>query len=409
MKTLSLTALLSCMLSLAWAKTDQSSFTLKGIVIDSTTGKPLAFATLVLQNSKTKDPVKNFLSNEDGSFEISLSDSLDYLLVFAFTGYDNKTIPVSHDRSVDLGRISLSPSGKQLKEVSVVVVKPLIKRDLDGISYDVSADPETPVLSALDMMRKVPLLSVDATDNIKLKGKDNYKILINGKESALMVKNPSDVLRSMPATNIERIEVITTPPAKYDAEGLAGIINIITKKKIDEGYNIGLNGRLNTVWGPGINLNGTYKKGKFGFSGYVGHGVRHQQTNGIGGEQLFFFDNSSLYQQGTSTVSAHNTYGNAELSFEIDSLNLLTGSLEFYTGNYDQDNNQLSDSYDGSHNLIQAYRLITDASNGFGGLDASLNYQLGFKKDKNRLLTVSYKYSYSPNTQDIGNTIYRHI
>ena len=147
-------------------------------------------------------------------------------------------------------------------------LKPLIKRDLDGITYDVSADPETPVLSALDMMRKVPLLSVDASDNIKLKGKSNYKIFINGKESALMAKNPSDVLRSMPATNIERIEVITTPPAKYDAEGLAGIINIITKKKMDEGYNIGVNGRLNTVWGPGINLNGTYKKGKFGFSGY---------------------------------------------------------------------------------------------------------------------------------------------
>ena len=189
------------------------------------------------------------------------------------------------------------------------------------------------------------------TDNIKLKGKGNYKILINGKESALMAKNPSDVLRSMPATNIERIEVITTPPAKYDAEGLAGIINIITKKKMDEGYNIGLNGRLNTVWGPGINLNGTYKKGKFGFSGYVGYGVRHQQTNGIGGEQLFISDKSSLYQQGTNTVSAHNTYGNAELSYEIDSLNLLTGSLEFYTGNYGQNSNQLSNTYDGSDTL----------------------------------------------------------
>ena len=201
---------------------------------------------------------------------MSVSDSLEYLLVIAFTGFDNKTIMVKRGQSADLGTISLKPSDKQMKEVTVVAVKPLIKRDLDGISYDVAADPETPVLSVLDMMRKVPLLSVDGSDNIKLKGKTNYKILINGKESALMAKNPSDVLRSMPATNIERIEVITTPPAKYDAEGLAGIINIITKKKIDEGYNIGLNGRLNTVWGPGINLNGTYKKGKFGFSGYVG-------------------------------------------------------------------------------------------------------------------------------------------
>src|SRR5258708_35678670 len=128
----------------------------------------------------------------------------------------------------------------------------------------------------------------------------------------------------MAGNNIKRIEVITTPPAKYDAEGLAGIINIITKKKMDEGYNIGLNGRLNTVWGPGINLNGTYKKGKFGFSGYAGYNIRHQQTNGVGGQQNFFSDNSSIDQQGSNTVSAHHAYGDAELSFEIDSLNLLT-------------------------------------------------------------------------------------
>ncbi len=292
-----------------------------------------------------------------------------------------------------------------MKEVTVVAVKPVIKRDLDGITYDVSADPETPVLDALDMMRKVPLLSVDASDNIKLKGKSNYKILINGKESALMAKNPSDVLRAMPATNIERIEVITTPPAKYDAEGLAGIINIITKKKLDEGYNIGVNGRLNTVWGPGINLNGTFKQGKFGFSGYAGYNVRHSQTNGIGGEQDFFSDNSSLIQQGTNTVNAHHTYGDAELSYEFDSLDLLTGSLEFYSGNYYQDGNQLSNSYDSNKTLTQAYRLMSDASNGFGGLDASMNYQRGFRKDKNRLLTLSYKYSYSPNTQNVNNTI----
>ncbi len=405
MKALSLTALLSWILCHAWAQTSHTLINLKGTVIDSATGKPLAFATLVLQNAKTKAPVKNFISKEDGSFEFSVTDSLDWILVIAFTGYDNKTIPIIKGKSEDLGQISLKVSGKQMKEVTVVAVKPVIKRDLDGITYDVSADPETPVLDALDMMRKVPLLSVDASDNIKLKGKSNYKILINGKESALMAKNPSDVLRSMPATNIERIEVITTPPAKYDAEGLAGIINIITKKKIDEGYNIGVNGRLNTVWGPGINLNGTFKQGKFGFSGYVGYNVRHSQTNGIGGEQDFFSDNSSLVQQGTNTAAAHNTYGNAELSYEFDSLNLLTGSLEFYSGNYSQDGNQLSNFYDSNKTITQAYRIMSDASNGFGGMDASLNYQRGFRKDKNRLLTLSYKYSYSPNTQDVNNTV----
>jgi Outer membrane protein beta-barrel family/CarboxypepD_reg-like domain len=405
MKAFSLTALLSLILCQTWAQSNNTTIHLTGTVADSVTGKPLAYATLVIQNSKTKTAVKNFLSKDDGSFEFSLTDSLDYLMVFAFTGYDNKIIPINKGQSADLGRVSLAPSGKQMKEVTVVAVRPIIKRDLDGITYDVSADPESPALDALDMMRKVPLLSVDASDNIKLKGKSNYKILINGKESALMAKNPSDVLRSMPATNIERIEVITTPPAKYDAEGLAGIINIITKKKLDEGYNIGVNGRLNTVWGPGINLNGTFKQGKFGFSGYVGYNVRHSQTNGIGGEQDFFSDNSSLVQQGTNTTAAHNTYGNAELSYEFDSLNLLTGSLEFYSGNFSQDGNQLSNSYDSNKTQTQAYRLMSDASNAFGGLDASLNYQRGFRKDKNRLLTLSYKYSYSPNTQNVNNTV----
>ena len=373
--------------------------------MDSVSAKPLAFATIVLQNAKTKAPVKNFISGDDGSFDVTVADSLDYLLVFAFTGYDNKQISISRGKSLVLGQVPLRLSGKQLKEVSVVAIKPVIKRDLDGITYDVSADPETPVLSALDMMRKVPMLSVDGSDNIKLKGKANYKILINGKESALLAKNPSDVLRAMPATNIERIEVITTPPAKYDAEGLAGIINIITKKKLDEGYNIGVNARLNTVWGPGINLNGTYKKGRFGFSGYAGYNVRHQQTNGIGGEQIFYSDHSTLNQDGTNTLSAHHIYGDAELSYEIDSLNLLTGSIEFYTGKRTGNSNQLTTSYDSNRTLTQAYRLMTDGNNTFGGIDASLNYQLGFKKDKNRLLTLSYKYSYSPGTQYNNNIV----
>jgi hypothetical protein len=405
MKTLSLAVVLCCLTISLWAQTNHPSIHLKGTVVDSTTQKTLAFATLVLQNAKTKAAVKNFICLEDGSFDIAAPDSLDYQLVVAFTGYENKTIPLGKNSSGELGQISLHLSSKQLQEVSVVAIKPVIKRDLDGITYDVSADPETPVLSALDMMRKVPLLSVDASDNIKLKGKGNYKILINGKESALLAKNPSDVLRTMPATNIERIEVITTPPAKYDAEGLAGIINIITKKKLDEGYNIGMNARLNTVWGPGINLNGTYKKGKFGFSGYVGYNVRHQQTNDIGGQQFFYSDKSTLNQQGTNTAGAHNTYGDAELSYEFDSLNLLTGSVEFYTGKYTQNGNQLTNYTDSNNSLLQAYRLMSGASNGFGGLDASLNYQLGFKKDKNRLLTLSYKYSYSPNTQNVNNTI----
>jgi Outer membrane protein beta-barrel family/CarboxypepD_reg-like domain len=406
MRTFVLTFLLTYILTCAYAQTINPGLIIKGVVVDSLSGKPLSYVTVAIQDPNTKIPAKNTLTKEDGSFEISLTDNKAYLLTLAFTGYLNKTVPIaSKEKVMDLGTITLTIANKELKEVTVIGVRPVLKRDLDGITYDVSADPESPALTALDMMRKVPLLSVDASDNIKLKGNGNYKILINGKESALLAKNPSDVLRSMPATNIEKIEVITTPPAKYDAEGLAGIINIITKKKLDQGYNIGVNGRYNSVWGPGLNVNGTFKQGKFGLSGYVGYNVHREQTTGSGNDQTFFADNSTLSQNGTNTQGGHNNYGNLELSYEFDTLNLLTGSLEFYHGENTQNGDQLSSSYDSSHVLTEQYRLLNTGNNSYQGLDAALNYQLGFKKDKDRLLTLSYKYSYSPNNQYNNNSI----
>lgn len=383
----------------------RSNLAFKGTLVDSLSGKPLPYVTVSLQDLKTKVAIKTVVSKEDGSFAVVAPENKDLLLVLASTGYNDQSIVLLKGAERILGAISLSLANKQMKEYTVVAARPVIKRDLDGITYDVSADPETPALSVLDIMRKVPLLSVDASDNIKLKGKGNYKILINGKESSMLAKNPSDVLRSMPATNIEKIEVITTPPAKYDAEGLAGIINIITKKKIDEGYNIGINGRLNSIWGPGINLNGTYKKGKFGLSGYAGYNVRNIQTNSSGSDQLFFADHSTLSQNGTHTQGSHNNYGNAEWSYEFDSLNFLNGSIEFYNGDNKQGGNLLSNNFDFNQTILQAYRLLSDGRNTYQGTDVDVTYQHGFKRDKNQLLTISYRYGYSPNTQHVDYII----
>src|SRR5450631_4061001 len=122
MKTLSLTTLLSWVLLHASVQTHHPVINLKGIIVDSTSGKPLAYATLLLKNAKTKLPAKNFIAKDDGSFEMSVVDSVDYLLVLAFTGFDNKTITISRAKSADLGTILLTPSGKQMKEVTVVAV-----------------------------------------------------------------------------------------------------------------------------------------------------------------------------------------------------------------------------------------------------------------------------------------------
>ncbi len=303
----------------------------------------------------------------------------------------------------DLGKVFLSPSSSQLKEVSVTAARPLMKQEVDRISYDVQADPDSKALSALDMMRKVPLLTVDGNDNIKLKGNANYKILINGKESALMAKNPSDVLKSMPATNIEKIEVITTPPAKYDAEGLAGIINIITKKNADQGYSIGVNTRFNSVFGAGYNLNGTLKQGKFGMSLFAGFGDDGDLTTHSGNTQFILSNSHNLVQAGTNRQVGHYHYGGTELSYEIDTLNLVTASLNIFG----EDQNLHNLQHSGTDSLgvpLQAYYLQNIGQTSFEGLDASVNYQLGFKGSKDRLLTFSYKYGYAPIKQFNDNT-----
>jgi hypothetical protein len=332
-----------CLSLLVWGQNIQPTITIKGTIIDSATNTPLGYVTVVIQNAQTKKPVKSTLAKDNGTFALAVPAGDNYQLVLAFTGYKDKLLIMKTTGTLtDLGNILLSPASKQLKEVSVSYTKPLMKQEIDRISYDVAADPETPVLSALDMMRKVPLLSVDASDNILLKGDGNYKILINGKESALMAKSPSDILKSMPATNIEKIEVITTPPAKYDAEGLSGIINIITKQKLPGGYNIGVNGRLNSVFGPGVNLNGTYKKDKFGLAAYMGFSHNREPLLASGSTQNFFQQQSTLTQSGTTQFRGNNGYGNLEMSYEIDTLNLLTASVDAFVNKVFSADDQLS-------------------------------------------------------------------
>ena len=389
------------------AQTVPNLITVKGIAIDSVTNKPLDFVTTALQDPQTKAPVKSMLTKEDGSFELSAPAGKSYQLVLAFVGYGTKIINISKtDGDTDAGKILLSVTTSTLNEVSITSVKPLVKREVDRIAYNVQSDPESKAITALDMMRKVPMLSVDANDNIKLRGSGSYKILINNKESALMARNPADILKAMPASNILKIEVITTPPAKYDAEGLAGIINIITKKDADQGYNGSVNTGYNTVWGYRANLNLTVKQGKFGYNGYVGFNKRRAQTSPFENSTTFFNPagtenvSATLQQNGARSNSNRNVYTGNELSFELDTLNLLTGTFNLYSGGNNNSNTQSTIQRDASQTITRDYSTRNDGTNSWKGVDAGINYQHGFKRNKEQLLTLSYKYSNSPNTQE---------
>lgn len=377
----------------------------KGIAIDSASNKPLDFVTVALQDPQTKVPVKSMLTKEDGSFELSAPAGKSYQLVLAFVGYATKLIGITNTNgNTDAGKILLSVTTNALNEVSITGVKPLVKREVDRIAYDVQSDPESKAITALDMMRKVPMLSVDGNDNIKLRGSGSYKILINNKESALMARNPSDILKAMPASNILRIEVITTPPAKYDAEGLAGIINIITKKDAAQGYNGSLNTGFNNVWGYRSNLNLTVKQGKFGYNGYVGFNKRRPLTSVFENGTTFYEKNTQiakdiLRQSGSRTNSNRNVYTGNELSFELDTLNLFTGTFNWYEGGNNSSNTQSTLQRKANQDITLDYSTQNNGINNWNGMDAGINYQHGFKRHKEQLLTLSYKYSNSSSDQ----------
>ncbi len=409
MKTL-LIILCCLMLGLNANSQNQPSLQISGKVTDSLDKKPIDFATVLLKNDK-KVVIKSVVTEKDGTFILKGLSAGNYAMSIVYVGYQTKVVAVILGTTAKVfDNISLMPSATQLKGVEVTGDRPLIKQEIDRIAYDVKADPESKVNNVLEMMRKVPLLSVDADDNIQLQGNSNYKILINGKPSGMMERNPKDILKSMPASSIEKIEVITTPPAKYDGEGLAGIINIITHKKADNGSNgsINFNERF-PVGGPGLGGSFTVKSGKFGISTNAGGSLNSSPLLNNSNSRLTQGNNpTSLLQNGTRDFSGKSGYAGVELSFEIDSLNLISGQL-----NYNANTNEsLNTQYSALHSataLMQSYQLINNLEGSGNGVDAALNYQLGFKKDKNRLLTFSYRYYRFSNNQfnsvDILNPI----
>ena len=372
--------------------------TVKGKIIDSITKKPLSHCTVVLLNPATKSIQQSIITGSDGFFQFSAVQCQPLALQVSLIGYRPFELLLKEDCDLtDIKVIQLSTMTNGLKEVNIVSVKSIIKQDVDRLVYNVQADPDSKALSVLELLRKVPLISVDGTDNIQLKGNSDFRIFLNGKPSALLVRNPSDVLRAMPAINIEKIEVITTPPAKYDAEGLAGIINIITKRNTSQGYNVNLTARYNSVYGPNVNVNGTIKEGKLGVVGYYGYNNQKNQITYVERKEDYFSSNSFLNQNTTNSKKGNNNYGSMEFSYEIDSLNLLYSNVNFYQGILHSGNLLESSQVNQLKNLLQSYTQSNIGSDSNLGLDVSINYQLGFKNDKNKLFTASYKFSYSPN------------
>ncbi|MDR0543022.1 MAG: TonB-dependent receptor family protein [Dysgonamonadaceae bacterium] len=386
------------------------NFAIKGEVVDSLTNETIPYATVKVLAEESALPVKAGVSDENGKFKIEINQTGNFLLRIEFVGKKTVNIPfqAENGKTAGLGKISLADDSQVLGEVVVTAQKPLVKVDLDKITYSMEDDPDAKTNNVLEMLKKVPMVTVDGEENIQLKGSSNFKIYMNGKPSTLISSNPKDVLKSIPANTVKEIEVITDPGAKYDAEGVTGILNIITHSQSSlGGYTVSLNGGADHL--GGFNA-GTYFSVKYNKIGFTGNFNYYNRKSPEGENSSFREDFTNpgkhfLYQDGWSKNKGGGIFGYGELSYEIDTLNLVNISFNRYggdnTGDTEQDVFMLNEA---RNDTAYSYKNLRKTKTGYGNTSAGIDYQRTFGV-KDRLLTASYRMNLTPNDTESDNRI----
>ena len=384
-----------------------SSFQLKGILLDSLTQEGEPYATIRVARKSTPDkPVKMMVSDMKGCFQENVKGTGHFIMTITSVGRNPivKEFSVkAGQKLVDFGTLYITDASNELGQVEVVAQKPLVKADIDKIEYNVKDDPDSETNSLLEMLRKVPLVTVDGEDNIQVNGSSSFKVYVNGKPNNMMSNNPTEVLKSMPANTIKHIEVITNPGPKYDAEGVGGILNIVTEGGGFEGYTVTLSGNVNNR-GAGGGLFGTVQKGKFTVSARYNYNHNDNPRSYSGGMQRATdtgAEVANLDYEGSSKGSGSFQSGSMEASYEIDSLNLISASFGLWGGG---NNSHGSSDYVGNspldNHLLYQYGIGSRSKSSWYSIDGGIDYQRLSPTIKGRMFTLSYKVNTRPQTSD---------
>ena len=309
----------------------QNTATVSGTVADEESGQPLEFAAVALLSLSDSSVVQGTVADLDGKFTLKASPG-EYLLRVNFLSYITLykgPIPLSGNTS--LGTLALRADAVSLQAVEVVGERSRVEMTLDKRMYNVGEDLANIGGSAADALGNIPSVTVDVDGTVNLRGSSNVRILANGKPSGLTSLSSTEALQQLPANAIERVEVITNPSARYDAEGTAGIINIVLKKNQERGFNgtVNLSGGYPTTVDGSLNLN--YRKGIVNVFGLYGLGYDNRPGGGLSsrldtktGELL------DQYQTFYRSNLTHTMRAGAELFF--NEYTTLTGSVVLRSG-----------------------------------------------------------------------------
>lgn len=379
-----------------------AAYSVTGTVTDSAS-EPEAFATVrVYQSTDSIKPVSMGITDENGLFSQNLDRQGDYRLVISSVGKSSINRPFQVNSvapDFDFGVLVMSDNAEILSEVEVVATKPLVVKEIDRIGYDVQADEDSKTSNVQDMLRKVPMVTVDADGTIKVKGSGNFKIYKDGRPNNSFTSNAKDIFAAIPASMIERIEVITDPGAKEDAEGVGAILNIVTVK------HSSLNGFMGNVRAGMISNNDrpvgglwlSGNVGKFVFSANAGYFHQDEKMNRNSSDSETEYIETGNTEKSNSETRSHGdfVFFGLDSSFELDSLNLFT--LEFSGHSYDFKNRSNSSTfgYDPAGNLLYSFSTLTNSPKGKGTeFNGNFNYQHSTRR-KGESLTFSYQISNS--------------
>lgn len=382
--------------------------TVKGLLMDETLGESEPFATVrVFKAGKTEKPVAMFLTDENGQFSQEVKGKGRFDIVFSSVGKEDlkKTIELEGKGVLNLDTLYIKESATMLKGVEIVAQKPLVKMDVDKMSYNVAEDEDAKAYTVLDMLRKVPMVTVDGQDNITVNGSSSFKVYVDGLPNVMFSSNPSMVFKSMPATAVKSIEVVTNPGAKYDAEGAAGILNIVMNKQNPQaaqsmnGYNGTVRASVgNKQLGGSVFING--QQGKFSYSANVmtsynkpgNTTTETEQVQENGATQLLTSEND---------LKTPFTMGNLTLGYQIDSMSVLNLTAQVNSMNIKTTGTSLT-TLSGYGNDF-SYGSTTEMKNKRTSFSGSLDYQRFFNQDHTKSLALTYQLNYSPAKTEMTN------
>lgn len=389
-----------CVLMMAISAIASQAYEIKATATDSV-GEPLPYVTYRIFQADGDTELKAGITDELGAFTQQLDSAAHYRLELSYTGMATleKEFEVDDTNPVaDLGMIVLREGTQMLQSVTVTAQRPLVVKQIDRIGYDVQADPDTPTSNLNDILRKVPMVSVDPDGTIKVNGSTDFKIYKNGRPNNSMSRNAKDLFAALPASMIKRIEVITEPGAEYDAEGTSAILNIIT----DNNSSIkGVLGSVSAHWStdndiPGLNTWVTTEIDKVTMNVYGGYqNIGGRRTRSSSESETVFDDGTSRRSTGSSRMKGNLGYFGLDGSYQPDTLNLFTAELGGYAYDASSTDNSFNPTFDADGNIVNSYRTVSDNPySRYTDIDANFNYQRSTHR-KGENITLSYMLSHT--------------